>query len=146
MYGEEQPKCYEAELSLICRVNPLHQEFGKQIIVLKQNTASILNCTYIGAILTLFFVNVNLYCSYIGAKDTGVMDKEFERILGQKIREIRESRGLTQEQLSAQLQTNGCDITRSALAKIEVAQRHVYPDELRLLKQLLNVSYEELLE
>jgi len=53
---------------------------------------------------------------------------------------------MTQEQLSAQLQTNGCDMTRSALAKIEVGQRHIYPDELRLFKQLLRVSYEDLLD
>jgi len=74
------------------------------------------------------------------------MNREFERIVGNRIREWREHRGLTQEQLSAQLQTNGCDMTRSALAKIEVGQRHIYPDELRLFKQLLRVSYEDLLE
>ena len=74
------------------------------------------------------------------------MNREFERIVGNRIREWRENRGLTQEQLSAQLQTHGCDMTRSALAKIEVGQRHIYPDELRLLKQLLRVSYEDLLE
>ena len=48
------------------------------------------------------------------------------------------------EQLAAQLQTRGCDITRSALAKMEVGQRHIYPDELKLLHELLEVSYEEL--
>lgn len=73
------------------------------------------------------------------------MDREFEKIIGQRIRQRRESIGLTQEQLSAQFQTNGCDLTRSALAKIEVGQRHIYPDELRLFKKLLNISYEELL-
>ena len=35
-------------------------------------------------------------------------------------------------------------MTRSALAKIEVGQRHVYPDEIRLLKELLGASFEEL--
>lgn len=53
---------------------------------------------------------------------------------------------LTQEQVAAKLQVNGCDITRSALAKIEVGQRHVYPDEIRLLKEILHVSYDELFE
>lgn len=74
------------------------------------------------------------------------MNKEFEYQFGQKIRVLRESCGLTQEQLSAQMQTRGCDITRSALAKIEVGQRHIYPDEIKLLKDLLRVSYEELFE
>lgn len=57
----------------------------------------------------------------------------------------RESRGLTQEQLSAQMQTHGCDITRSALAKMEVGQRHIYVDELKLLKELLYIDYADLL-
>ena len=72
------------------------------------------------------------------------MDKEFERQMGQRIRQIREQQGMTQEQLAAQLQTRGCDVTRSALAKIEVGQRHIYPDELRCLKEILNVSYDAL--
>ena len=71
------------------------------------------------------------------------MNTEYEKKLGKQIRTFRESRGLTQEQLSARLQLNNCDITRSALAKIEVGQRHIYPDELCLLKELLNVSYDE---
>lgn len=72
------------------------------------------------------------------------MNKEFEYFIGQNIRSIRETRGLTQEQLAAQLQTRGCDVTRSALAKIEVGQRHIYPDELKLLKDILGISYEDL--
>ncbi len=72
------------------------------------------------------------------------MNTEYEKKLGRQIRTLRESRGLTQEQLSARLQLNNCDITRSALAKIEVGQRHIYSDELCLLKELLNVSYDEL--
>lgn len=73
------------------------------------------------------------------------MNQEFECLVGQKIRQLRKQRGLTQEQLAAQLQTNGCDVTRSALAKIEVGQRHIYLDELKLFSCLLQVSYEELL-
>ena len=72
------------------------------------------------------------------------MDKEFERQMGQRIRQVREQRNMTQEQLAAQLQTRGCDVTRSALAKIEVGQRHIYPDELKCLKEILRASYEEL--
>lgn len=46
------------------------------------------------------------------------MNSEYERTLGQNIRRLRRARGLSQEQVSAQLQVRGCDITRSALAKI----------------------------
>lgn len=72
------------------------------------------------------------------------MDIIYEKAMGQKIRALRKKAGLSQEQLSAQLQVRGCDITRSALAKIEVGQRHIYPDEIRLLHLILQVPYEEI--
>ena len=74
------------------------------------------------------------------------MNAVIERRIGQNIRVLREKAGLTQEMLSARLQTNGCDITRSALAKIEVGQRHVYPDEIRLIKSLLKTTYDEIFD
>ena len=55
-----------------------------------------------------------------------------------------EKRKIAQEELSAKLQVRGCDITRSALAKIEVGQRHIYPDEIRHFKEILNVEYDDL--
>lgn len=70
------------------------------------------------------------------------MNGLIEKKVGENIRRLREKANLTQEMLSARLQTEGCDITRSALAKIEVGQRHLYPDEIILLKQILNVSYD----
>ncbi len=72
------------------------------------------------------------------------MDKSVEKKIGNNIRILRERAGLTQEQLAARLQTRGCDVTRSALAKIEVGQRHIYPDEIILLKEILSVSFEEI--
>ena len=72
------------------------------------------------------------------------MNKEIESRIGNNIRLLREKADLTQEQLSARLQVNGCDITRSALAKIEVGQRHLYPDEIILLKRILKVSYDDI--
>lgn len=72
------------------------------------------------------------------------MNPTYQKSFGNNIRKLRKAKGLTQEQLSAKLQVNGCDITRSALAKIEVGQRHLYPDEIKLLKEILDVSYDEL--
>ena len=74
------------------------------------------------------------------------MNAATEKAIGNNIRILRERAGLTQEQLSAKLQTRGCDITRSALAKIEVGQRHLYPDEIILIKELLCISDDELFE
>ena len=73
------------------------------------------------------------------------MNIDTEKIIGKNIKILREKANLTQEQLSAQLQVQGCDITRSALAKIEVGQRHIYVDEIILFKDILKVSYEQLL-
>ena len=74
-----------------------------------------------------------------------IMDINYEKQVGLNIRQIRKNNNLTQDQLSAKLQVYGCDITRSALAKIEVGQRHIYPDELKALKNILNVDYDEIL-
>lgn len=72
------------------------------------------------------------------------MDFEYDKKMGGQIRKLRLQRGLSQEALAAQLQTHNCDITRSALAKIEVGQRHIYSDEIKLLRELLDIPYEGL--
>ena len=73
------------------------------------------------------------------------MNAIIEKKVGQRIRQLRESRGMTQDFVAAKLQILGCDITRSSIAKIEVGQRHLYPDELILIKEILNVSFDDIL-
>lgn len=70
------------------------------------------------------------------------MNQEYEYRFGQNLKRLREACGLTQEQAAAQMQIRGCDITRSALAKIEVGQRHVYPDEIRLFAEIYRAGFE----
>lgn len=72
------------------------------------------------------------------------MTFEYDFCIGRKIRDIRMSKGFTQEQLSAQLQVHDCDITRDALAKIECGLRHIYCWEIKAFKEVLNVSYDDL--
>ena len=72
------------------------------------------------------------------------MNAEIEKRIGNNIRKLREKAGFTQDYVATKLQLNGCDITRSAVAKIEVGQRHIYPDEIMLLKQILNVEYDDI--
>ena len=69
---------------------------------------------------------------------------EYDKLMGARIRAIRESAKMTQEELSAKLQVLGCDITRSALAKIEVGQRHIYSFEIKCISEALSVKFEEL--
>ena len=74
------------------------------------------------------------------------MNADIERKVGQNIRRLREQANLTQEQVAAKLQLSGCDITRSAVAKIEVGQRHLYPDEIILLKEILKVRFDDIFD
>ena len=72
------------------------------------------------------------------------MNNSVEKRVGRNIRSIRERLGMTQEILATKLQLRGCDITRSAVAKIEVGQRHLYVDEIILLKEIFNISFDEI--
>ena len=72
------------------------------------------------------------------------MNVDYEKQVGKNIRKLREKANMTQELMAAKMQLAGCDITRSAIAKIEVGQRHLYPDEIRLIKEILNATYEEI--
>ncbi len=74
------------------------------------------------------------------------INSEIEKKIGQNIRYLRESKNITQDKLAALLQLSGCDITRSAVAKIEVGQRHLYPDEIILIKEILEVEYDDILK
>ena len=74
------------------------------------------------------------------------MNSFIEKKIGRNISVLREKAGLTQDQVAARLQTSGCDITRSAIAKIEVGQRHLYPDEIVLLKKILSTTYDEIFD
>ena len=53
------------------------------------------------------------------------MNAEVEKRIGKRLRYLREEAGFTQEYVATKLQIGGCDLTRSAYAKIEVGQRHL---------------------
>ncbi len=73
------------------------------------------------------------------------MNPYTEKMVGKNLRTIRERKKMTQNEVAAKMQLFGCDITRSAIAKIEVGQRHLYPDEIILLKNILETSFDEIL-
>ena len=72
------------------------------------------------------------------------MNKEIEKKIGSNIRAIREKKKITQDELAAKLQVRGCDITRSAVSKIEIRQRQLYPDEVILIKEILDTDFDEI--
>ena len=100
-----------------------------------------------GAMGSVAYMYDNLcIVGFSGLEEDDVMNALIEKKIGKNIRKLRERAGLTQDQVAARLQTNGCDITRSAVAKIEVGQRHIYPDEIILLSRILSATYGEILD
>ena len=73
------------------------------------------------------------------------MDKAYAHRVGTHLSWLRKQKKLTQEQLAARMQLIGCDMTRSALAKIEVGQRMLCPDEIIALRTALSVTYDDIL-
>ncbi len=65
-------------------------------------------------------------------------------IIGPKVRQIRESQGLTQEEFTARCNLIEWDISRSTLAKIESQVRRITDEEAALLAKALNVKINEL--
>ncbi len=74
------------------------------------------------------------------------MNVEIEKKIGKNLKKLREEQKLTQEIVATKMQLAGCDITRSAVAKIEVGQRHLYVDEVILLKEILKTTYDDILK
>ena len=67
-------------------------------------------------------------------------------LAGERIREARESAGMSQEELAAQLQLRGLEITQKSISRIETGLR-VLPDyELLFFSEVLNKPIAWLLE
>ncbi|NCC69252.1 MAG: XRE family transcriptional regulator [Clostridia bacterium] len=65
-----------------------------------------------------------------------------DKNIGANIRKWRNAKGMTQEQLSAQIQVQGCDLSRGTLAKIEAGIRHISVEELNAIKAALGIKYD----
>ena len=65
-------------------------------------------------------------------------------IVGPKIRQIRERKDLTQEELATHCNVQGWDISRSTLAKIESQVRRVTDEEVAIMAKILDVDISEL--
>lgn len=66
------------------------------------------------------------------------------RNIGAKVKYYRELRGLTQRELSARLQTAGCDLTETMVGQIEIGYRATSVFEIDKLVEVLNVDYNAL--
>ncbi len=66
--------------------------------------------------------------------------------IGHTIKKLRERAGLTQEQVVAQMQVMGIEITRVAYTKKENEHQSIWVSELKALQKILNAKYEEFFE
>lgn len=66
-------------------------------------------------------------------------------VIGSNIKRIRKERGLGQTELVKMLQLNNVDITRETLVKIEGGRQHIKLEQLREIKEILQVDFENLL-
>jgi DNA-binding XRE family transcriptional regulator len=65
-------------------------------------------------------------------------------LIGTRVRELRDRRGWTQEDLSTKLQVFGWDVSRESLAKLETQQRRVPDGELFILAKVLGTTTDAL--
>ena len=63
--------------------------------------------------------------------------------IGQSIRKQRLRQRLTQDQLAAQCQVRGLNLTRGTLAKIEAQIRHLKACELYIIAKVMGISMEQ---
>ena len=70
---------------------------------------------------------------------------ESHNIAGSYIRELRKKKGLTQEQVVAQMQTAGIQIDQKAISRIESGYRIITDYELLRLAEILGVTVDQLI-
>ena len=66
--------------------------------------------------------------------------------IGKNIRELRQVAGIGQTELVSKLQLLDVKMTRETLVKIERGTQHIQLEQLKGIKNVLGVSYEELLD
>ncbi len=69
-----------------------------------------------------------------------------KNISGDRIRQARTAKRLSQEALAAKMQVSGVVVEREAISKIETGDRFVADYELRAFSQVLGVSMDWLTE
>jgi Helix-turn-helix. len=73
-----------------------------------------------------------------------IIDSKKKNLVGKKVKQLRKEQNLTQEELSAKLETLAIYICRGSISRIEDQSRTVTDIELYGLSEVLAVSIEEL--
>lgn len=90
--------------------------------------------------------SVNIYFTHLWNKGRCERMKLYKytddraNVSGLKIKELRVSAGLSQEQLAAKLQLHGLNLNQKAVSRIETGDRVVPDFELLFFSKIFNVS------
>lgn len=76
---------------------------------------------------------------------TKILNKD-NKIIGNKLAELRINKKLSQEEMSAKFQLAGLDISRATLSKIELGKRQLYLTEAIYLAQTFDMTVNELID
>ncbi len=63
-----------------------------------------------------------------------------KNIVGKNIKAIRESQGITQEQLAVKLEVAGWRVDRFLVSRIERGERQVLDKEIQIIAKVLKIS------
>ncbi len=66
--------------------------------------------------------------------------------IGRNIQNIRMRKNMTQLELITKMQLLGSNMSRSTLANIETVRRNLKPSDLKALKTIFDVDYDEFFE
>ena len=69
-----------------------------------------------------------------------------KNLISRKLVELRKKHKLSQRDLANKLQLFGCDVDKHVITRIETQNRYVTDVELKAFKEVLQVSYEELID
>lgn len=69
-----------------------------------------------------------------------------KNLISRNLIEIRKKRNYSQRLLAYQLQLNGYDMDKNVITRIETNKRYVTDIELKALCEVLDVTYEELID
>ena len=69
-----------------------------------------------------------------------------DRNMGDNLRKLRKSSGLSQEKVCAALQLRGCDIGRTTYAKYESGELNIRASVLIELRKLYNCGFDDFFE
>ena len=69
-----------------------------------------------------------------------------KNLIGERLRELRNEKGLSQRDLARELQLIGIDMDKNVITRIETNKRYVTDFEIQALKEIFGVSYDYLID